>query len=444
MTPGKAGTGLALLGGDPVRTEPWPSWPETDERTERRLRGVLSAGRWSVTNPTPRGPTLESEFAGRFADLYRTAHCVPVASGSAALRLALLGLGVRPLDRVAVPGLTWAAVASAVAGAGAVPVPVDVAADSLCMSVPALERVLATAPVRPVAVVVVHQNCAVADIEGLVAVARRYGLSVVEDCSQAHGASVRGRPVGGFADAGIFSFQQNKMLTCGEGGAVITPDDGVRARLEQFRSVGRRATVGEDGAVDLSDAGEVVGDSVVLSEFHAAVLLDQLDRFPAQHRRRLANVARLEELLAESPLLTPVTASPPGSERGYHKYVWRLDRELLGGLRAADFARALAAELGREVGVVDPGFTANRLLNPRALATRVLPRAVGFSEEDFAPPQPLPVASAARDECFHIRHDAFLGGESELADIAATIDKVWRHRHDLVAWARRDRREVAL
>jgi dTDP-4-amino-4,6-dideoxygalactose transaminase len=427
---------LALLGGEPVRRAPWPRWPEADDATAAALARVVSAGRWTVTNPTPAGRTREYEFARRFAGLYQVPYCVPVSSGSAALRLALLAAGVRPLDRVVVPGLTWAAVASAVVNAGAVPQPADVERESLCLSPAALDRVLGRSSVRPAAVVAVHQNCAVADLPALLEVTGRYGVPLIEDCSQAHGASLDGRPVGGFARAGIFSFQQNKMLTCGEGGAIITSDDRLYAALQQLRSVGREYAVAPGGSeVGLRDVGAIIGDSVVLSEFQAAVLLDQLDRFPAQHARRLANVALLERLLDGSPLVSPVTGSPPGSVRGYHKYVWRLDRAAVHGLPASVFAKALAAELGREAGVVDPAFDANGLLSRAAIAGRILPRGSAGTDALLPASEPLPEAAAARAECFHIRHDAFLGGEAEMADIATAIAKVGRHSAELALHA---------
>lgn len=437
MTP-DAGS-LALLGGAPVRTRAWPAWPCVDGGTASTLTAVLSSGRWSVTNPSPRGPTREHEFARRFAALYELPYCVPVSSGSAALKVALLAVGVLPLDKVAIPGLTWAAVGGAVANVGAIPVPVDVERESLCLSAAALKSMLARSRVRPAAVVVVHQNCAVADMAALSEVATRYGLPLVEDCSQAHGATVNGRPVGGTGAAGIFSLQQNKMLTCGEGGAVVTADPVVYALLQQFRSVGREYDVMDDGShVGLRDVGQVIGDSVVLSEFHAAVLLDQLERFPAQHERRLANVLALERLLEGQPFVRAVTASPPSTVRGYHKYVWRLDDALLAQCSAATFAAALGAELGREIGLVDAAYGANPLLDDGAVRRRVLPRGGSRAQTHdlVEPSDPLTEAKRARAECFHLRHDAFLGDEEDMADVAAAITKVASHARALARYER--------
>src|SRR5262245_16962100 len=227
---------LALFGGTPVRTRPWAPWPVADGATLDRLAGVIASGRWTLTNPSPPVPTLEREVGRRLAERYGHAHCVPVSSGSAALRMSLLAVGVRPLDRVLVPALTWAAVASAVINVGAMPVPVDVSADNLCLD-PAAARA-AIAATCPRAMVVVHQNCAIASVEELARIAEASSVSVIEDCSQAHGARIGVRPIGTFGVAATFSFQQNKLLTCGEGGAVATSDDELYRRLQQFHAVG--------------------------------------------------------------------------------------------------------------------------------------------------------------------------------------------------------------
>jgi L-glutamine:scyllo-inosose aminotransferase/L-glutamine:2-deoxy-scyllo-inosose/3-amino-2,3-dideoxy-scyllo-inosose aminotransferase len=270
------------------------------------------------------------------------------------------------------------------------------------MSPEALRRAIDQVPVRPTALIVVHQNCAVADIDVLVDLARSHSVPVVEDCSQAHGASICRQPVGTFGDVGVFSFQQNKMMTCGEGGAAITSDDELYRRMQQFRAVGRQYRLDEaSGAVELSEIGDVIGDSMVLSEFHAAILLDQLARFPRQHLRRRENVAYLESLLDGWTWLTPLTASPRGTDRAYHKYVWRLDRSQVSGISASLFARALSAELVREVGVVDSSFDENPLLRQAGLTAR-LPRggdesgAAGIATSQLAQCETLVEARRAR------------------------------------------------
>lgn len=422
-------TALAKLGGPPVRRRPWPAWPEFDERTTAAVTDALASGRWTVTNPTPPCPTYERRFAESFAEMYGTRSCVPLSSGTAALRASLVALGVRPLDTVIVPALTWAAVGAAVVNVGAIPVPVDVERGSLCMSPTALADALRDAVVQPRAIVVVHQNCAVARVREILDVAA--SIPVVEDCSQAHGARLDGRMVGTVGRLGVFSLQQNKLLTCGEGGAVITDDEELARRVEQFRSVGRVTEVNDDGSVGLVEVGDVVGDSVVMSELHAAVALDQLGRFEAQMRRRDENVAAFEAALADLPWVEPVTASPPGSKKSVHKLALRLDRGQLHGITAREFAAALAPELGREVGVVDRSFADNPLMRPASIAAR-LPGAGTFGHAEWPGTPDCPIASPAHLECIHLRHDAFLGDADDVDDIVTALVKV----HDNAAAVR--------
>lgn len=423
---------LAILGGRPIRRQPWPTWPESGQSTVRRLADVLSSGRWTVSNPIPPLPVLEQEAGRSVARLYGSDACVLVPSGTAALRLGLLALGVRPLDRVLVPTLTWAAVGAAVVNAGAVPVAVDVEPNSLCMSPEAAAR--AVAEVGATAIILVHQNCAVADVDAFTRLAATEGIALLEDCSQAHGARIAGRAVGTFGHAGAMSFQQNKLITCGEGGAVVTSDSNVANNLEQLHAMGR--TYIHDpttGSTSLHEQGGLIGDSAVMSEFHAAVLLDQLARFPEQHARRAANISHLEQSLADCDWLTPLTASPEGSERGYHKYVWRIDHDAFAGAKITAIQAALAAELSGEVGLVDASFDRNPLLRSESIADRLLPRHQSGAVLPLG--SATPVASAARNSCIHLRHNTFLGNQADVDDVVAAVNKVRRHASSLAKLA---------
>jgi L-glutamine:scyllo-inosose aminotransferase/L-glutamine:2-deoxy-scyllo-inosose/3-amino-2,3-dideoxy-scyllo-inosose aminotransferase len=112
---------LAILGGSPVRSRPWPSWPRADEKTEEVLRDVLHSGRWAISGPYRGRKSYERRFAEAFAEFNGVQYAVPTTSGTASLTLALLALGVGPGDEVLTPGLTWVACASSVFCVGATP-----------------------------------------------------------------------------------------------------------------------------------------------------------------------------------------------------------------------------------------------------------------------------------------------------------------------------------
>ncbi|MDQ0935385.1 DegT/DnrJ/EryC1/StrS family aminotransferase [Streptomyces turgidiscabies] len=255
---------LAIHGGQPVGYFTVPAWPRPAPNALRNVEAVLASGRWSVPGNWQGHPSAEARFAAHFADFLGGPHCVPTTNGTAALVVALEALDVGAGDEVIVPGLTWVANASTVLAVNATPVMVDIDPASLCASPAAIEAAISD---RTRAIVVVHLFSSVADLDAILAISERYGVPVIEDCSHAHGASWRGRRVGTWGVAGTFSMQEKKLLTAGEGGAVVCQSDALHDRLYQLRSDGRRAsarpTEGESELVaDCSVAGTNLAVSV--------------------------------------------------------------------------------------------------------------------------------------------------------------------------------------
>jgi perosamine synthetase len=232
--------------------------------TELEERYVLDAVRSTWIGPT--GPYLD-RFRQAFAQICKVSHAVPVSNGTVALHLALLALGVGPGDEVIVPSLTYIASVNAVAYCGAAPVFADIEADTWCLSP---EAVAAAVTERTKAVVVVHLYGMPASMRELRAVADRHGLAIVEDAAEAPFAEYRGSPTGGLGDIATFSFFGNKIVSCGEGGAVTTDDDDLAARVELLRGQGmdprRRYWFPE------------VGYNYRLTNVAAALLCAQLER----------------------------------------------------------------------------------------------------------------------------------------------------------------------
>ena len=190
---------LAAEGGTPVYAGPWPSWPLFDPRSESLVLEALRSRRWAISGRYVGSESFERRFARAFADFHVIAHCVPTTNGTSALTIALQALDIGPGDEVLVPGLTWVARASAVLALGAVPVLVDVEADTLCMDLKrARERLTEGTRV----ILLVHLYCTVVDLDGFASLARETGVALLEDCAQAHGACWRGRRVGHLRAAG--------------------------------------------------------------------------------------------------------------------------------------------------------------------------------------------------------------------------------------------------
>ena len=235
------GDRLAVAGGTPVGSQlSWPEWPAFDAQTEANLIAALRSRRWAVSWASAGEPSRERRFAEAFAAYNGIPYCVSVDHGSSALVIALEALGVGPGDEVIVPAMTWVAPITAVLRVGALPVIVDVDPRSGCITPDAIEAALEIPGVK--AAIAVHLACTIADITTIREITGRHGVALIEDCAQAHGARLGADCVGTFGDIGAFSFQAGKVLTGGEGGAVITADPELHARLVELRADSRRYT----------------------------------------------------------------------------------------------------------------------------------------------------------------------------------------------------------
>lgn len=405
---------LAICGGRPVRARPWPRWPRATTSTHEAMADVLESGRWSLSGPFRGRTCWERRFAQAFADFHEVPFCTPTANGTGALTIALEALGVGPGDEVLVPALTWVACASAVANLGAVAVIVDVDRDALTMS-PDAARAACTE--RTAAIMVVHPFCAVADLDAFVALSEERGVPLIEDCAQAHGARWRGRPVGTFGAAGCFSMQQSKLLTSGEGGAVITSDEGLYDRVEQYRCDGRRfASEPEVGRLELVEVGAVLGRNLCLSEFQAAVLLDGLGRLPGENETRSDRAEHLRSVLEPIEGVSLLRDDPRVTTRTYYNLVLRFDPAAFAGVSIDVLAQGLAAELGTMVNPVYVPLHRHRLL--RRLDAR---------------PRSLPGAEHARRTCLTLTHPVLLDDRAGMEEVAAAVRKVQRRAADLLA-----------
>lgn len=266
---------------------------------------VLASG-WYIG-----GPEVEA-FEREFAAYVGAAHCVAVANGLEALQLALLAADVQPGDEVIVPTHTFVATWLAVTQCGAVPVPVEICADTYQLDT---TRVAAAITPRTRAIVPVHLYGMPVDLKPLLALAAAYHLSVVEDAAQAHGTRYHGRRIGAQSTAASWSFYPGKNLGAfGDAGAVTTTDPAIAARLRQLRNYGSSVRY----------VHEERGFNSRLDPLQAAVLrvkLAHLDLWNA-HRRRIAD-RYLRELAGTGLVLPTVSAE---SESSWHLFPVRHPR----------------------------------------------------------------------------------------------------------------------
>ena len=267
---------------------------------------VLDSG-WYIL-----GREVES-FEYEFAAWLGVNHAVGVANGTDAIELALKASGVGEGDRVATVSHTAVATVAAIRRCGAVPLFVDIEADYYCMDPNSLAQVLEKeANVK--AVVVVHLYGQMADMPAILELSERYGLTVIEDCAQAHGASLHGRKAGTWGDFGCFSFYPTKNLPAlGDGGAVVTDDECMAERLKALRQYGW-----DDGRISQMD-----GVNSRLDEVQAAVLRVRLCGLDADNAKRRNVALRYRQALeALGNLAVPKVRN--GCEHVYHQFVMRV------------------------------------------------------------------------------------------------------------------------
>ncbi|WP_055563542.1 DegT/DnrJ/EryC1/StrS family aminotransferase [Streptomyces atriruber] len=418
---------LAVHDAAPIRTRPWPTWPLPAPGAEAALREVLRAGRWSISGPYRGEDTRERRFARAFAEFNAAAHCVPTASGTAGLMIALEACGVGAGDEVIVPAVSWVASASTVLGVNAIPVFVDIDPRTLCMSPEAVEAAI-TPATR--AIVVVHLYSALADLTALRALANRRGLRLIEDAAQAHGATFKGERAGTVGDVGVFSMHQMKVLAGGEGGAVITDDAELARSMEQLRADGRGypAKPPARGRMELEEIGELMGSNRALSEFQAALLLEQLSLLDEQNRIRARRAALLETLLVDLGCL-PQRTTPGTTSRTYFKFAVELPPSEFHDTDVGVIAAALSAELSLPVDPVYSPVYRSRLYRPHSRSR------FETSKEHWKRIAPeslhLPRCEGVVSRFVTFHHSALLGDDRDMEDIAAAFAKVIRHQTEL-------------
>ena len=263
---------------------------------------VLASGRFILDAEV-------SAFERAFAAHLGVGHAVGVSSGTAALQLALLAVGVGSGDEVITVSHTASATVAAIVSVGAVPVFVDIDAARYTLDP---DQLAAAFSRRTRAIIPVHLYGCPADLTPILAFAREHGLRVIEDCAQAHGARYNGRAVGTWGDLGAFSFYPTKNLgAMGDGGAVVTSDPALAARVTELRQYGWRRRY----------VSEAHGLNARLDELQAAILAVKLVHLDGWNVRRRALARQYSAALTRTDLGLPI--EPPGTTHVFHQFVVR-------------------------------------------------------------------------------------------------------------------------
>lgn len=294
-----------------MRSEVPLACPEYDESEAEALLAVLHSRRWSV------GPALQA-FEACMAALAGRSYGVGVNSGTMALQIALEALGIGPGDEVIVPAYTFVGPVNAILAAGASPVLVDVDPISLNIDPASVAAVIGP---RTRALMPVHLFGRPAPMQALKNIAEQFDLKVVDDACEAAGAGDECGPVGRHGDIACFAFYPNKPISVGEGGMLVTDNDGIALRARQLRNQGNDPQTG-------TSIEDRPGHSARMSEWHAALGRVQLARLEASIARREAVAMLYRERLADEPRLELPSAAAPGQRIAWFTWPMRLTPRL--------------------------------------------------------------------------------------------------------------------
>ena len=307
---------LAILGGPqacPTGTvKPWPPIDDID----REL--VMASLNQTTHTYGPNSTAFEQEFAAWNGNK----HCITTNSGTAALHMCVVACECGPGDEVIVPAYSWSSSVTCVLHHNAIPVFVDIDWDTINIDVDKIEAAITP---RTKAIIVVHLHGLAVTMEKVLDIARRHNLKVIEDACQAHGATFDGKKVGTMGDCAAFSLNQNKCLTCGEGGMFVTDDEDMLFKARQLWSFGETRTPAETRDYHAYALGWMYRNSDLAAAFGRAQL-SKLDSYLEQQK---VNAQRLTECLQGVPYLILPT-EPERHGHNYYNYTIRFDMEALG------------------------------------------------------------------------------------------------------------------
>jgi dTDP-4-amino-4,6-dideoxygalactose transaminase len=404
---------LAVLGGEPIRKDPFPSWPIFDDRDITAVTDTIKTGRWGGF-PYP-GPNTAA-FAKQFAALQGGKYAVPMMNGTITMEVALRAAEIGWGDEVIVPAYTFQATAAAPMAAGAIPVIVDISPESYCIDPQAIEAAI-TEKTR--AIIVVHLASQMSDMDAIMKIAERHDLIVIEDSAHAHGAEWRGSGAGTIGDFGSFSLQSAKILTTGEGGVLLCKDKKMAERVASIIDCGRPK--------DPGGKNFTMGVNYRWSEVHAALGLVALQRFPAQAAQRAAMADYLEESLSEIQGVSLLKRDLRQTKRSLYRYIIKIDPAFF-YCENEVFCYALSGE-GIPVDTGYPAMNHYELFQP---GLSKLPVPTAFPEYFDFKNMSLPVTErASQIESVWMGESIFRSGQKGVDDLISALQKLTENRKDL-------------
>ncbi|MDD2367087.1 MAG: DegT/DnrJ/EryC1/StrS aminotransferase family protein [Desulfuromonadaceae bacterium] len=402
---------LAIDGGKPLRTTPFAPWPYFADDEIEAVTSLLRSGKVNYWTGTE-GREFEKEFAAYSGCKY----AIALANGTVALELALYALGIGSGDEVITTSRTFIASASSVVMRGATPVLADL--DPVSQNISA-ETICPCITPRTKAIICVHLAGWPCDMDAINELARAHGLKVIEDCAQAHGATYKGKPVGSLGDVAAFSFCQDKIMTTGgEGGMLTTNDEELWRKAWEFKDHGKSydAVYNRQHPPGFRWLHESFGTNWRLTEMQSAIGRIQLRKLPEWTATRQRYAAILTECFSKIPALR-LTIPPPEIGHAYYKYYAFLQPELNSKSKIQNpkfnYRDEIMAAINAE-GIPCFSGSCSEIYLEKA-----------FIDTGYGLTEPLPVAKElGENSLMFLLHPTLT--EVDMTNICAAVDKVFR------------------
>ena len=424
---------LALLGGQPVRSEPFLPYNTISEEEKHAVMEVLDSGELSgfVAGSTEHfwGGAQVRALENEFCKYFEVKHAIAVNSATSGLHCAVSAMNVGPGDEIITTPYTMSASATSILMTGAVPVFADIDPDIFCLDPTSVE---ANITEHTKGILAVNLFGHPADLDALRAIADQHGIFLIEDNAQAPDAIYKDRKTGTIGDAGIFSFNRHKTMQSGEGGVVITNSDDIALKAALMRNHGEVAVAG----LGVDDIVNTMGVNYRMTELEAAIARCQFRKLPQLNAARIHLAGHLTKLLSDIPgLVAPAVKS--GCSHVYYFYVMKYIEEEAGIPREL-FAKAIQAEgFSLRTGYVkplylEPLFQQKICFGAHGYPFTANPRNASLS---YAPGI-CPVTECLQDKEILLTHIIYPPLTTrDMDDFATACHKVFANKDDLLGMA---------
>jgi dTDP-4-amino-4,6-dideoxygalactose transaminase len=393
---------LAIFGGNPVRSKPFPSWPRITKNIKDNLFSTLENDGWGV------GSDAVKNFEEKYAKFHDAKYAISTSSGTTALWVSLKAAGVKAGDEVILPPYTFIATGSSILMANAIPVFVDVDPDTFNMDPSKIEAAITD---KTKVIMPVHIAGNPADMEAIMKIANKHNINVIEDAAQAHGAEWDGVKVGALGAAGIFSFQTSKNMSAGEGGIIISNDDDLMAACFSYANCGR------------VHGGEWyehqhLGGNFRLNSMAASMLSTQLETLENDMVLRDKNRKILDDAISQIDGLNITKMYPKATRSANHLYLLRYNKDKFNGIPRDKFFKTMQAEGVYTYGGYVP---LNREKLFTLVDTKEYPWLEGIDYKDMN----FPITEKlCTEEAVWLKQNHLLGTQEDTNDIIMAFKKV--------------------